>query len=68
MELFVYIEITEIFIGDSDFSKGDKFNSDSTITFYSYKYKEPEAPEPVFYSTNDYETAKKGNTGVFSLS
>lgn len=23
-------------------------------------------PEPVFYSTNDYETAKKGNTGVFS--
>ena len=61
-----YIEITEIFIGDSDFSKGDKFNSDSTITFYSYKYKEPEAPEPVFYSTNDYETAKKGNTGVFS--
>lgn len=23
---------------------------------------------PVFYSTNDYETAKKGNTGVFSYS
>lgn len=23
-------------------------------------------PEPVFYSTNDYETAKNGNSGVFS--
>ena len=61
-----YIEITEFFIGDSDFVKGDKFDADSTITFYSYKYEEPEAPKPVFYSTNDYETAKKGNTGVFS--
>ena len=28
--------------------------------------KEPEKPSPVFYSTNDYETAKKGNTGVFA--
>lgn len=65
-ETICYIEITEISIGDSDFSKGDKFNSDSTITFYSYKYEEPEAPKPVFYSTNDYKTAKKGNTGVFS--
>ena len=27
---------------------------------------EPEKTRPVFYSTNDYETAKKGNTGVFS--
>ena len=25
-----------------------------------------EKPSPVFYSTNDYETAKKGNTGVFA--
>lgn len=61
-----YVEIIEFFIGDSDFVKGDKFDADSTITFYSYKYEEPEASKPVFYSTNDYETAKKGNTGVFS--
>ena len=61
-----YIEITEWFIGDSDFVKGDKFDADSTVTFFSYKYEAPAAPSPVFYSTNDYETAKKGNTGVFS--
>lgn len=61
-----YIEITEFLFGDSDFVKGDKFDIDSTVTFYSYKYKEPAKPSPVFYSTNDYETAKKGNTGVFS--
>ena len=61
-----YIEITEWFIGDSDFVQDDKFDSDSTVTFFSYKYEAPAAPSPVFYSTNDYETAKKGNTGVFS--
>ena len=61
-----YIEIAESFIGDSDFVAGDKFDADSTITFFYYKYEEPEAPSPVFYSTNDYETAKKGNTGVFA--
>lgn len=61
-----YIEITEWFIGDSDFVKGDKFNADSTVTFFSYVYEAPTAPSPVFYSTNDYETAKNGNTGVFS--
>lgn len=58
-----YIEITEWFLGNSNFAKGDKFDKDSTITFFSYKYEEP---SPVFYSTNDYETAKKGNSGVFS--
>lgn len=61
-----YIEITEWFIGDSDFAKGDKFDADSTVTFFSYEYEAPTAPSPVFYSTNDYETAKNGNTGVFS--
>lgn len=61
-----YIEITEWFIGDSDFVKGDKFDADSTVTFFSYEYEAPMAPSPVFYSTNDYETAKNGNTGVFS--
>lgn len=61
-----YIEITEWFLGNSDFSKGDKFDKSSTITLFCYKYTEPEKPSPVFYSTNDYETAKKGNSGVFS--
>lgn len=61
-----YIEITEWIIGDSDFVKGDKFDADSTVTFFSYKYEAPAAPSPVFYSTNDYETAKKGNTGMFA--
>ncbi len=61
-----YVDIVELLIGDSKFNKGDKFNSGSTITFYTYKYEKPEAPTPVFYSTNDYETAKKGNAGVFS--
>ena len=61
-----YIDITEWIFGDTDFVKGDKFDVDSTVTFWSYKYEAPVAPSPVFYSTNDYETAKKGNTGVFS--
>lgn len=61
-----YIEITEVFIGDSDFEVGDTFDADSTVTFYTYKYEAPAAPSPVFYSTNDYDTAKNGNSGVFS--
>ena len=65
-DIICYIEITEWFLGNSDFVKGDKFDADSTITFYSYKYEAPAAPSPVFYSTNDYETAKNGNSGVFS--
>lgn len=61
-----YIEITERFIGDSDFVQGDKFDADSTVTFFYYEYEKTTALSPVFYSTNDYETAKNGNTGVFS--
>lgn len=61
-----YIEITEWFIGDSDFVKGDKFDADSTVTFFYYKYEAPAIPSPVFYSTNDFATAKNGDTGVFS--
>ena len=61
-----YIEITESFFGNSNFEKGDKFVADSTVTFYYYSYEEPSKPSPVFYSTNDYETAKNGNSGVFS--
>ena len=63
-----YVEITEWLWGDSDFAKGDMFDIDSTVTFFSYEYEEPAAPSPVFYSTNDYDTAKNGNTGVFSYS
>lgn len=61
-----YMEITEVFIGDSDFEVGDTFDADSTVTLYTYKYEAPAAPSPVFYSTNDYDTAKNGNSGVFS--
>ena len=57
------IEITEFIFRNSNFKKGDKFDADATVTFYSYKYTEP---QPVYYSTNDYETAIKGNTGVFA--
>ena len=31
-----YIEITEWFIGDSDFVKGDKFDAAATVTFFYY--------------------------------
>lgn len=61
-----YIEITEWFWGDSNFVKGDEFDSDATVTFFSYKYIAPTVPPPVHYSTNDYETAKKGNVGVYA--
>lgn len=61
-----YIEITEWIFGDSNFNIGDEFDADSTVTFFSYKYEEPATPSAVFYSSNDRETAKKGNTGVFS--
>lgn len=65
-ETICYIEITDGFAVNSDFSEGDIVDSDSTVTFFSYKYEAPTAPSPVFYSTNDYETAKNGDTGVFS--
>lgn len=61
-----YIEITELFIGNSHFAKDDRFDADSTITFFYYNYVEPETPSPVYYSSNDRETAKKGDSGVFS--
>ncbi len=60
------VEIKSWVFGDGDFSKGDTYESDAIVVLWSYKYKEPEKPDPVFYSTNDYETAKKGNSGVFS--
>jgi hypothetical protein len=61
-----YIDIVEWIFGDTDFVKGDKFDVDSTVTFWSYKYEAPVAPSPVYYSTNDYKTAQNGNSGIFS--
>ena len=60
------VEIKTWSLGKGDFSKGDTYENDAIVVLWSYKYTEPEKPSPVFYSTNDYETAKKGNTGVFS--
>lgn len=60
------VEIKTWEFGKGDFSKGDTYNSDATVVLWYYKYKEPEKPSPVYFSTNDRETAKKGNTGVFS--
>lgn len=60
------VEIKEWEFGNGDFSIGDTYESDAIVVIWSYKYTEPEKPRPVFYSTNDYETAKKGNTGVYS--
>lgn len=59
------VEIGDLFSVD-DFSSGDKFDSDETVTIYTYKYTKPKKASPVFYSTNDYKNAKKGNKGVFS--
>lgn len=65
--------------GKTDFEEGEVFSKDAPIVI-TYHMKEEDDPtkesnsnaseseetRPVFYSTNDYETAKKGNTGVFS--
>lgn len=52
-------------------NKNDKTTANTNTTISSDIIKEEQKEEPtesnhVFYSTNDYETAKKGNTGVFS--
>lgn len=60
------VEIKKWIFGKGDFSKGDTYKEDAIVVLWTYKYTEPEKPSPVYYSTNDYETAKKGNTGVFS--
>lgn len=56
-------EVFEVEIGGYSFDSGDVFKPDEKVEI---KYYIVEKPAPVFYSTNDYETAKKGNTGVFS--
>lgn len=58
-----YVEIGGWLSADSDFVEGDTFSSDSKISIFTYQYK---APEPLYYSSNDSETARNGNTGVFS--
>lgn len=56
-------EVVSVTISGSSFSAGDAFKPTSKVCIKYYVIKEP---EPVSYSTNDLETAKKGNTGVFS--
>ena len=65
--------------GKTRFEEGEVFSKDAPVVI-TYHMKEEDDPNkesnsntseseearPVFYSTNDYETAKKGNTGVFS--
>ena len=48
---------------DEDTTSKDTTSEDTTS---EEDLKEPSNPSSVFYSTNDYETAKKGNTGVFA--
>lgn len=60
---------TEVVIKYHTFPKSDDSedsNSEDTTEEDLEDTKEPEKPRKQFYSTNDYETAKKGNTGVFS--
>lgn len=57
------VEIKNWEFGKGDFKKGDIYESNAIVVLWIYKYTKPEA---VYYSTNDYETAKNGNTGVFS--
>lgn len=60
------VEIKSWMFGKGDFSKGDSYETDAQIILCYYEYKEPEKPQPVYYSTNDKETAKNGNSGKFA--
>ena len=60
------IEIKNWKFGKGDFSKGDTYKTDAIVVLWSYVYEESEKTRPIFYSTKDRETAKKGNSGVFS--
>lgn len=55
---------TEDTSSDSNTTSSEENNSPTETT--SEVASETESPKPLFYSTNDYDTAKKGNTGVFS--
>lgn len=39
---------------------------DESESYYEPEVSVPDEPESLFYSTNDYETAKNGNSGVYS--
>lgn len=72
-------EVDEVSIDHSDdYKRGDIFKKDvEVVVSYHMPYEDdpalvtepveaPTTPSSVFYSSNDYETAKNGNTGVFS--
>ena len=64
-------EVTDITIVDwifkeTEFSNGNTFSSDCKIKISYNKLKEEETSDSLFYSTNNYEKAKEGKTGVFS--
>lgn len=65
--------------GKTDFDQGDIFKKDApiVITYHMKEEDDPNKPvesetpnveedSPVFYSTNTYEAAKEGNSGMFS--
>lgn len=56
-------EVYSITISGIGFKSGDVFNPNDKVTI---KYYVLEKPKSVYYSTNDSETVKNGNTGVYS--
>lgn len=56
-------EVFVVNINGRSFDSGDVFSPSDRVCIKYYVVVEP---QPVFYSTNDYETAKKGDTGIFS--
>ena len=60
------VEIKTWTFGKGDFSKGDTYKSDAIVVLWSFEYTKYTQHDSVPYSTNDYETATKGNTGVFA--
>lgn len=59
-------EVMLVEIDGGSFDAGNTYTPESKVYIKYYSVVIPEPAEPLFYSTNDYETAKKGNTGVFS--
>ena len=73
-------EVEEVSInGSTDFTRGNVFdkNASIVITYHMKEEDDPskvttpntpstEKPSSLYYSSNDYDTATKGNTGVFS--
>lgn len=72
-------EVESVSIADkTDFNRGDVFPADAEIVITYHMPEDDDSNKttetipaeddnrPVFYSTNDYETAKQGNSGVFS--